>query len=175
MDCKETRARVQEALDGAPLPTQAKAHLAACAECRAFRARLSALDAALREDPSLAWTPALTTRVSEKIRRAGRWRAWLRVAAALLVAAAVWQSARLAAGIPPLREAASRFPAPVSGTGWLADARGALTALAARGASAFSDLAPGTGAAAAAAALGLLLVLNGAAILAPLAARRRSS
>ncbi len=110
MNCEEARRAVSEALDGAPLPEEAEAHVRACASCREQAAAIEDAHRALLAEPVLPWDAARTAMVVARIAAEGR-RARVRAlaAAALLLLSAVLAGAVFGAGLA--------WPTPESLTG----------------------------------------------------------
>lgn len=163
MDCRETQERLQEEREGLGLPPAAAEHLADCGECRAFAARLAAVDRALAGEPELAFPPALAARVLARAARERRRGRLFAAAAAAMVLVAAGLGYRLVAGL-----AAGAVPAAAGVPGVPASVGEGLRDLATGAASlfetalgAFAAMPGGAGPAVGIGALAALLVLNG--------------
>ncbi len=85
MTCDESLERMSELLDG--IPSEAlEDHLGACPACREGLEGMRRADGALRRQPRLEWTPAMTEAVLRRARRPARL-PWALAAAGLAVAA----------------------------------------------------------------------------------------
>lgn len=89
MTCAESAERISELLDG--LPGDAlETHLSACPDCRAALESTRRANDALRQLPSLPWRPELTDAILRRARRRSAWPYAVGLAAALLLAVALW-------------------------------------------------------------------------------------
>jgi hypothetical protein len=168
---------IQEALDGTPLPEEARRHVEACEACGRLAAGLTQVEAFLAEKGDLAWSGSLTEGVLRGIRRQRTRGRWLAAAAAVLLAAAAWIGAGLLPEIPAMADAgqavAERIRLPESPSAVLDSIAEGLSAVGAEASSVAKRSPLALGAPVALAALLLLLLLNGLVIGRPLLARRR--
>lgn len=118
MDCRQSRERIQEQLDGGAPSMELTRHLRDCSDCAAYASRLSSVHELLAEEAEVEWRPELTAGVMRRVRVERSGSRWRFVAAAAMVLFCAWLGTVLLPEIPGFADAdkvvSDQLPVPES-------------------------------------------------------------